>query len=185
MRLLILYSSKHGQTEKIAQRIAEIARREGHAVAASPVASLQRDVRIGAYDSVIIAAPVYFGRFPKATIRFVARHFSELSSVRTALVAVSLAAKFNVDEAESQVHKFVGVTGWLPATYFCVAGAEAFTKYGLFTRFIMKKIARDQGRGGDFSKDREYTDWEALERFAREFVAKEAVPTSSTVAVQP
>jgi menaquinone-dependent protoporphyrinogen IX oxidase len=37
-------------------------------------------------------------------------------------------------------------------------------------RWIMKRIAQKAGGGTDTSKDYEYTDWQALDKFARDFI---------------
>lgn len=190
MKMLIVYASKYGQTAKIATAIAEAVRQEGVDARAANVASLPRDLDLRAYDSVVVAGPFYFGHMLKPLQRFVKRNLSALALTRTALIAVSLSAKFEPATAEELVHTFVRDTGWLPETFTCVAGAESFTKYGFFTTWIMRKIARQQGRGGDFTKDREYTDFGALTGFMREFVAKCRVApqrdvTASAAAVRP
>jgi menaquinone-dependent protoporphyrinogen oxidase len=94
---------------------------------------------------------------------------SALSAVRTALVSVSLTAVKDPAAAENYIHELIRRTGWLPSTFSMVAGAETYTRYGWFTRWIMKRIAVKEGRVPDLTKDHEYTDWEAVERFAREF----------------
>lgn len=185
MRMLILYATKYGQTEKIARRMAETARRETVDVNALSLASARRDLDVPKFDAVVIACPVYYGKFRKPLVRFVKAHLTQLAGAQSALVAVSLAAAFNRDEAEGHVRTFVGESGWLPSTFTCVAGAEAFTRYGFFTGYIMRKIARQQGRGGDFKRDREYTDWEALDQFMRDFMKKVAPVSASAAAAKP
>lgn len=183
--MLILYATKYGQTEKIARRMAETARRETVDVHAFSMRSAPRDLDLRKFDAVVIAAPVYYGKFRKPLVRFVKAHLTELAGAHNAFVAVSLSATFNRDEAEGHVRALVSETGWLPATFTCVGGAEAFTKYGLFTGYVMRKIARQQGRGGDFKQDREYTDWDALDQFTRDFVRKPAPVSESVGAAKP
>jgi len=48
------------------------------------------------------------------------------------------------------------------------AGATPYTRYGWFVRFMMRNIARRRGLGTDTSRDYEYTDWQAVEQFARD-----------------
>lgn len=184
MKILIAYASKYGQTEKIATAAADTARQEGADVRALPVKQIPRNLDLREFDAVIVAAPCYTGHFKKLRA-FMRRYASELPKVRNAFIAVSLSAKFDPPNAEKEVHDFVGETGWLPETFTCVAGAESFARYGFFTRMIMKKIATEHGRGGDFSKDREYTDWTALAQFVREFVAKLKNVSASAVAARP
>jgi menaquinone-dependent protoporphyrinogen oxidase len=128
---------------------------------------------------------VYYGKFRKPLVRFIKAHAASLAGVHNALVAVSLSAMENRDEAETQVRTLIATTGWLPETFTCVAGAESFSKYGLFTGYIMRKIARQKGRTGNFKSDREYTDWNALDEFTRELLRKWTAVSASAAAVQP
>ena len=184
MKVLIVYASKYGQTEKIATAVADTLRQEGADARAIPVKSLPRGLDLRAYDGVIVAGACYTGRF-KRLRKFMRRYGAQLPAVRNALIAVSLSAKFDPANAEKEVHAFVAEFGWLPDTFTCVAGAESFTRYGFLTGFAMRKIATKEGRGGDFTNDREYTDWDALAQFAREFVVKVKNPSVSTVAARP
>ncbi|HSP13481.1 MAG TPA: flavodoxin domain-containing protein [Thermoanaerobaculia bacterium] len=185
MKMLILYNSRYGQTARIADRISEIARKELVDARACPIGACPEDVELEKYEAIVIAGPVYYGKFRKPLVRFVKQHLQSLAACHSALVAVSLSAKFNRDEAEGHVRTLIADTGWMPETFTCVGGAETFTQYGFFTGYIMRKIAREQGRGGDFKQDREYTDWDALDQFTREFVAKVGTVTASVAAVKP
>jgi menaquinone-dependent protoporphyrinogen oxidase len=185
MKMLIVYASRYGQTAKIADRISEIARREFVDTRACEVRSLSQDVDFKKYDALVVAGPVYYGKFRKPLVRFIKAHAASLAGMHNALVAVSLSAMENREEAEKQVRGLIEQTGWLPETFTCVAGAESFSKYGVFTGYIMRKIARQKGRAGDFKADREYTDWNALDEFTREFLRKVSAVSGSAAAVQP
>ena len=52
-----------------------------------------------------------------------------------------------------------------------VAGALAYSKYNIFVRFIMKRIARRAGAPTDASRDYEFTNWPALDRFVEGLTA--------------
>jgi menaquinone-dependent protoporphyrinogen oxidase len=54
-----------------------------------------------------------------------------------------------------------------------VAGALVYSKYSFFTKLIMKTISRRAGGPTDTSRDYEFTDWVALDRF----VLDRVVPT--------
>jgi len=53
-----------------------------------------------------------------------------------------------------------------------VAGALKYTQYDFFTRLLMKRIAKKEGRTTDTSRDYEYTDWNAVRQFVKEFVVR-------------
>ena len=70
---------------------------------------------------------------------------------------------------------FVKDTGWQPARAMPVAGALVYSKYNFFVRFVMKRIARKAGAPTDTSRDYEFTDWAALDRFVTESLVSDPV----------
>jgi menaquinone-dependent protoporphyrinogen oxidase len=159
-RLLIVFASRFGQTEKIAKRIATVAgvRTDVVAVADAQTISLQD------YDFLIIASPVYFGKHDRKLEEFVRRNALLIIGMQSAFVSVS------GSKDETLVHEFTRRTGWIPEIHVSFAGAEPYTKYGLFTRWIMRSIARKHGRHVDVHRDYDFTDWDAVERFALDFI---------------
>jgi menaquinone-dependent protoporphyrinogen oxidase len=78
-------------------------------------------------------------------------------------------ASFAAD-VKKVIDAFVAQTGWRPNRAKPVAGALLYTRYNFIVRFVMKRIARKAGGATDTSRDYEYTDWLALDRFADEIV---------------
>lgn len=168
MRALIIYASRHGQTEKICTRIARILRNAGAEVLALHVRKLPRDLQLETFDLVLVAAPVYFARHAKAIEAFVRANRAGLDAVRNAFVSVSGAAAKDRAVAEENVRLFVERTGWTPRRVELVAGGEPYTRYGLITKWIMTWKMKQLGRIVDPSRDYEYTDWHAVEAFAHD-----------------
>ncbi len=48
------------------------------------------------------------------------------------------------------------------------AGALRYSEYGWMMKRVMKSIARREGNDTDTSRDHEYTDWPAVDRFAND-----------------
>lgn len=164
---LIVYGTSFGHTPKVAQRMADVLRREGRQVtiwrgdALPPLVDLER------YEGVIIAGSVKFGRHQRYLRDFV-RHFArQLNAMPSAFVSVCGALAGNQEagrqEAREYIDRFLRETGWHPGHIIPVAGAVAYTRYGPLTRWIMKRISARTGRPTDTSRDWEFTDWEALE----------------------
>ena len=57
-----------------------------------------------------------------------------------------------------------------------MAGALPYTRYNFLVRFVMRRISKAEGGDTDTSRDYEYTDWAAVDRFAVEFV-EDVTPT--------
>lgn len=59
MKVLISYASTEGQTRKIAERMASLARERGHEVQLYDTASLEDVPNVDAFDAVIVTASVH------------------------------------------------------------------------------------------------------------------------------
>lgn len=167
-KVLIVYASRYGQTEKVANRIAEIVQSEGVAAEARPVVAATAAI-VGEADDVILAGGIYFGRPARALARFVRAHEKQLTKRHTALVTVCNAPELGHDYAD----RFIRRTEWRPDAIAAFAGALAYRRYGWFVRFLMKRIAVARGVDADTSRNFEYTDWAAVDAFARDFVRVE------------
>lgn len=162
-RLLIVYASRYGQTEKIARRIAHIA--DGTDVHTDVVSVANaHHFPLEEYDFLIVAGSVYFGRHNRKLEDFVRQELAVISTMEAAFVSVS------GSKDEAFVHDFARRTGWVPEIHAIFGGGEPYTKYGFFTRMLMRSIAKKHGRAVDVRQDYEFTDWDAVDRFARDFI---------------
>jgi menaquinone-dependent protoporphyrinogen oxidase len=180
---LVLYASKHGQTAKIASRIAAVLRERGVEV------TLQRagdgtDVSPAGFDGFVVAASVHAGHHQHEIVEYAKEHRSSLSARPSAFVSVSLTAADATDEARAATREliddFLDDTGWSPDTTLPVAGALLYREYDFVTRLLMRLIAsRHKAYAGattddevtDTKHDHEFTDWEALDGFASAFAS--------------
>jgi len=68
------------------------------------------------------------------------------------------------------VQRFLDKCGWRPTTHRLIAGAVLYTRYSWLKKWMMKRIVAKAGGGTDTTRDYEYTDWNDLRAFAREFL---------------
>jgi menaquinone-dependent protoporphyrinogen oxidase len=105
-------------------------------------------------------------------VRFVRRYKGPLDRARAAFFSVGLAVASRTSDGRAQtlelVERFVQRTGWRPARIELIAGALPYSKYNFLIRFIMRRISGKEGGDTDTSRDYEYTDWDAVDRFAAE-----------------
>lgn len=170
--VLIVYGTTEGQTAKIAQQIADAGRRLGHEVDVRHAPDLtQSDLEDRA--AVVVGGSLHQGRYQRGVRDFVERHRAWLDARPSAFFSVSLAAASrNPDEraaARTIAEKFVAAAGWTPQRIESFAGALRYTRYGWLKRMLMKYIAGKEGGDVDTSRDFEYTDWDAVTRFAQSF----------------
>jgi menaquinone-dependent protoporphyrinogen oxidase len=184
MRTAIFYATREGQTRRIALRIANGLRLHG---VEADVFNVAKDTPPDwpAYTSACVAASVHRGHHEREMIAFVKRHRAELERLDAPFLSVTLSEAGVEDpkrtddvrrRAAADVRKmldvFVADTGWRPSRMVPVAGALSYTKYNLLVRFIMKRIARAEGAPTDTSRDYEFTDWGAIDRFAGELAER-------------
>ncbi len=171
-RVLILYGTSEGHTCAIAQAIAEPLSLSGVDVDVTRAGTL--DPIPGPYDAIIVAASVHVGRYQKAVEQWVRAHATEFGARPTAFVSVSLGVLQREDpkvmaDLDAIVKRFLDATAWRPGVVKHVAGALLYTRYNIFTRWIMKRIAAKAGGETDTSHDYDYTDWAEVRAFAEEF----------------
>ena len=189
MRIAIVYATREGQTKRIVEYLAGVLRARD--VGADLFdASDDPDVDLEAYEAVVVAGSVHIGKHERELVDFVKEHRAELERVPTAFLSVSLSQagvedpKRTVEQRARAARNVAGVidtflqkTGWHPRWTQPVAGALLYTKYNFFIRFLLKRISKQEGGSVDTSRDHEYTDWAALERFAGTMAA-ELAPSS-------
>jgi len=182
MRIAIVYATREGQTKRIVEYLAGVFR-AGEVDAEIFEAKKKPAVDLEAYEAVVVAGSVHIGSHERELIEFVKEHRTALERVPTAFISVSLSqagaedGKRTVEQRAQAaknvagvVDKFLRKTRWHPRWTQPVAGALLYTRYNFLIRFIMKRISKKEGGSVDTSRDHEYTDWAALERFARTIV---------------
>jgi menaquinone-dependent protoporphyrinogen oxidase len=167
--VLIMYATKEGQTEKIARRIVKTLAVQGHAVELfNADEALPSDLE--RFQVAIVGGPIHAGGYPRSIVRFARAHRDLLERIPSAFFSVGLAVASRMSDGRAQtlelVEKFVKQTGWRPRHVELIAGALPYSKYNFLIRFIMRRIAAKEGGDTDTSRDYEYTDWPAVDRFA-------------------
>jgi menaquinone-dependent protoporphyrinogen oxidase len=172
--LLLAYDTLEGQTRKIAQRLAEAFVGSGHQVRVIDLRKPPAGLSLDGYDALLVGASVHFGKHSRRLSDFVHRHQAALETTSAGFFSVSLSAAGTEKErsdARRFVEEFLRSTGWRPTKTATFAGGLLYRDYGLLKRWMMKKIARDAGKDTDTSRNHEYTDWNAVEQFASEFLS--------------
>ncbi|HKJ59719.1 MAG TPA: flavodoxin domain-containing protein [Halobacteriales archaeon] len=170
--ILVAYGTGAGQTAKVADRIASVLDERGHDVTALPV-SAASTVDMDDFDAVLVGSPINYQRHLPAVVEYVEENRETLSARPSGLFQLSLAplAPFGLGETgdRTYVDELTGQTGWRPDTVGHFAGAIRYSQYDRPTRWLFRLVAALTTGDTDTSRDYEYTDWEAVERFADEF----------------
>jgi menaquinone-dependent protoporphyrinogen oxidase len=150
-RVLVVYATKHGSTEQVAQAVAAAVRATGADVRLAPAASSRGP--LADTDLVVLGAPLYSGRWHRDAHRFLKRHRAELGSVPVAVFGMGP----RQDEEESwqrsraQLDRALAKRAWLvPAAVAVFGGADP---------------------PGHRAERRDLRDWGAIGDWARKVVA--------------
>ncbi len=188
-RILVLYGTTDGHTRKVAQALGVTLGADGSRVDVINAAVAGSDLRPEDYDAVLVAASVHMRGYQREVKQWVRAHSVALNRMPTAFVSVCLGILEEDPGTHRDVHRimhrFLNRSGWYPAATEIVAGALPYTRYGWFKKLIMRRIAAKAGADTDTSRDYEYTDWPALDRFAKDFVRREGLAQNEEARGEP
>jgi menaquinone-dependent protoporphyrinogen oxidase len=178
-RVLVLYTSTHGHTSKIADRIGDVLRGQGVRARVRHLNERTPRLDLSEFDAFVVGASIHQGHHQREMVEWIAEHHTVLSLHPSAFFSVSLTAADDTDEAReatrSMVDDVLDETGWIPTKTQCFAGALQFKEYNLPTRVLMRLIAKriehQTDTNVDVHEDTDYTDWDAVERFALDFAS--------------
>jgi len=170
---LLVYATGEGQTTKVATRIADALAERGHETTTVELGKRGPDVDVTAHDAVLAGASIHMGKHQKAVRRFVETHREALDQRPTAFFQLSLssATEEGAEEAAGYADALFEANGWHPDRIGLFGGALRFSEYGLLTRFMMKRIAKENMPDVDTSTDTEFTDWDDVDAFANDVAA--------------
>lgn len=163
MKTLILYSTREGQTKKIAEFMAE--RLQGEVIVRSITDS---DYDLSGFERIVIGASIHYGRFEHTLMEFVEKNANLLNSKSAVFFGINLTArKVGKDTPETNVYvrKFLQRITWKPKLAAVFAGALLYPRYHWFDRMMIQFIMRVTGGETDTSKEIEYTDWNKVNEF--------------------
>lgn len=175
MAILVFFASVEGHTRKIAETVAALIEDRGKEVALTEAGQIGF-CDPGTYEAAILCAPIHIGEYPPGFTHFIQNWKASLKAVPTALVTVSLAVisddPAEREEAAGFPDRLAEKTGWQADYTHNAAGALKYLEYDFFKRWVMRRIAAEEGGPVDTGRDHELTDWQALEDFIVEFLEK-------------
>ena len=187
MTVALFFATREGHTRRIADHIAAALRATHVEVDIHDVSRLAMPIDWSRYVTACVAASVHLGHHEPEMIAFVKRHRADLARLGAVFLSVTLTEAGAEDpqapkerreraaaDAQRLIDVFVGETGWRPVRALPVAGALAYSRYNFIVKFVMKRIARQAGAPTNTSRDYEFTDWDALDRFVGETIQASA-----------
>jgi menaquinone-dependent protoporphyrinogen oxidase len=171
VKVLFLYSSREGQTQKILNHIdmllpaMDVELVDLHSV---------KSIDFSLYDRVLIGASIRYGHLNKKLYQFIETNLASLQQHKVAFFCVNLTARKedqgkDTPEGSAYIQTFLKKSPWQPKLIGVFAGALYYPRYNFFDKTMIKLIMTLTGGETDTSKEVEYTNWEKVALFADKF----------------
>ncbi|KAE9541505.1 menaquinone-dependent protoporphyrinogen IX dehydrogenase [Ursidibacter maritimus] len=173
MKTLILYLTRDGQTQKIAEKIASELQQEQTDVC---ILSLRENPNISAdylqqFGTIVVGASIRYGHFDPLLTQFINQHYALLNQKKSAFFSVNLTARKadkNSPETNVYTRKLLARIKWQPDLVEVMAGALFYPRYRWFDRVMIRFIMKITGGETDTSREYEYTDWHKVITFSQQ-----------------
>lgn len=176
-RILIAYWSGYGHTRKIAGRLAERLNESGADAVTAPLDAEGLDP--ASFDCIVIGASIRNGKHKPPVHAFIQKHLEMLNTRPSAFFSVNLVARKphkNTPETNPYMKALVEKSPWKPQLLGVFAGNLDYRRYSFSDRNIIRFIMW-LTKGPTAADTRvEYTDWDAVDRFADQIAELGAGP---------
>jgi menaquinone-dependent protoporphyrinogen oxidase len=168
-RILIAYSTVDGYTRKICERIRQSLERDGHAAELAELGG-GAAIDVAPYAKIVIGASIRYGKHRPHVYEFVEAHRRALEQKPSAFFTVNVVARKpgkDTPEGNPYMKKFRRKARWTPAEQAVFAGRIDYSLYGTLDRLIIRFIMWLTKGPTDPGTKVEFTDWAAVDKFAR------------------
>nr|WP_250885641.1 menaquinone-dependent protoporphyrinogen IX dehydrogenase [Shewanella jiangmenensis] len=170
---MILFSTVHGQTRKICERMAKEIQRQGDDVTLMPLTDAPP---LDEYDKVVLGASIRHGKHNSAVYSYIEQNLELLKAKAGAFFSVSLVARKsakNTPATNPYMQDFLGKSPWRPELLQVFGGNLDYRGYSAMDRHIIRFIMWITKGPTDPNTKVEYTDWHKVDSFAREVATME------------
>ncbi len=160
--VLLLYSSREGQTRRICECMAEVVREEGLDAKILPLSDPDLSQAVVQCERLIVGASIHYGRLPPELYLFIEENRTLIETRSNAFFCVNLTARKpgkDTPQGSAYVRTFLKKSPWQPARMAVFAGALYYTRYVWYDRLMIRFIMWITGGPTDTRKDVEFTDW--------------------------
>jgi len=168
-KILIIYSTTDGHTEKISLRLQTVIEQPGHKVALCSITECScLDLQF--FDKIVIGASIRYGKHSPLVTDFINRNKELLDSKPNAFFSVNVVARKpekSRPEANPYLQKFLKRISWSPKELAVFAGKIDYPCYRFFDRLMIRMIMWMTKGPTDPKAVVEFTDWQQVEEFGR------------------
>ncbi|MGI2259007.1 menaquinone-dependent protoporphyrinogen IX dehydrogenase [Shewanella sp. GXUN23E] len=168
-KTLILFSSVHGHTYKICERLKQHLSELGER---ATLCSLDQAPDLAGFDKVLIGASIRHGKHNPAVLAYVNANKEALDSKVNGFFSVSLVARKpmkNTPETNPYMQAFLNQVSWQPRMLEVFGGRLNYGGYGVMDRNIIRFIMWITKGPTDPKVDIDFTDWDKVADLAERF----------------
>ncbi len=168
-RILIVFSSTDGHTEKICTQLKRVIEQNAHQATVVAIQNVQQ-AGLETFDKLIVGASIRYGKHSKLIFDFIERNLPLLERKSNAFFSVNIVARKpekNQPETNPYMRKFLKQTTWQPKNLAVFAGKLDYPKYGFFDRLMIRFIMLITHGPTDPATVVEFTDWGKVEAFGQ------------------
>lgn len=171
--ILVLYSTVDGHTLEICRRLQDVVSESGHQVTLAELTP-RSEPDLQAFDRVVIGASIRYGKHRPEVARYIEANKAALEAKRCAFFSVNAVARKpekQTPETNPYVRKFLGSISWRPPLIGIFAGKIDYPRYGFIDKTMIRLIMWMTKGPTDPTGTFEFTDWAAVDDFARQIAA--------------
>lgn len=167
-KILIIYSTTDGQTEKISLRLQKVIEEEGdHQVSICSVTN-SAHLDLALFDKIVIGASIRYGTHNPLVGEFIDKNKALLDSKPNAFFSVNVVARKaekSCPEANPYLQKFLKRIAWRPRELAVFAGKIDYPRYRFIDRLMIRLIMWMTKGPTDPKAVVEFTDWQQVKEF--------------------
>jgi len=171
--VLVVYSGVYGHTHKVCEAMRPVLERHGAQVTLSALPDETPDP--AAFDAILMGAAIRNGKHNPAVLEFIERHRGVLEDKPSAFFSINLVARKphkNTPETNPYVKAFLQTSPWQPQQVGVFGGRLDYRRYRPFDRWVIRLIMWINKGPTDLDTQVDFTDWDAVARFAEDFAAR-------------
>ena len=174
-RVIMVYSTTDGHTQKICERLREVIEQHGHEVTIRELKP-GSDIDPGSYDRIVIGASIRYGKHRPEVAEFIEQNLESLRSKSGAFFSVNAVARKpekRDPDTNPYVRKFLQSISWQPAIIGVFGGKIDYPKYGFVDKTMIRFIMWMTKGPTDPNAVVEFTDWDAVDALGHKIGAAE------------
>jgi len=168
-KVLIIYSTTDGHTQKICRRLKQVVEEQAHQVTLISMNDAL-NVDLKPFDKIVVGASIRYGKHHKQVYEFIRKNEQLLDSKPNAFFTVNVVARKpekNRPETNPYLIKFLKQISWQPKELAVFAGKIDYRKYGFRDRQVIRLIMWITKGPTDPETVAEFTDWNRVESFGK------------------